>query len=151
MALNITDLFTRMRDHALSTGLFETVNGHEPKSAPGHGLTAAMWTQVIQPVRSSGLDSTTLRVEVSVRIYKPMLSEPQDAIDPDIVSAVDVLCDAYSGDFTLGGTIREVDLLGAYGAPLSAVAGYLNQDSKLYRVMTVTVPLIVNDVWGQAE
>jgi len=33
--------------------------------------------------------------------------------------------------------------------PLSALAGYLNQDGKLYRVMTVTLPIIINDIWAQ--
>jgi hypothetical protein len=43
-----------------------------------------------------------------------------------------------------------VDLLGSAGAPLSAQAGYLNQDGRLFRVMTLTLPIIVNDVWDQA-
>jgi carbon-monoxide dehydrogenase large subunit len=33
---------------------------------------------------------------------------------------------------------------------LSAVAGYINQDGKVLRVMTLTLPLVVNDVWSQA-
>jgi hypothetical protein len=78
-----------------------------------------------------------------------MLAEPQDAIDPAMLDAVDLLCGAYSAGFTLGGALRSIDLLGTYGAPLSAKAGYLTQDSKLYRVMTITLPCIVNDLWTQ--
>jgi hypothetical protein len=43
-----------------------------------------------------------------------------------------------------------VDLLGQFGTPLSAQAGYVNQDGRLFRIMTITLPLVVNDVWGQA-
>jgi hypothetical protein len=56
---------------------------------------------------------------------------------------------AYSGDFELGGNVRNVDLLGQASEGLTAQAGYLEQDGKLYRVMTINLPLIVNDVWNQ--
>jgi hypothetical protein len=83
------------------------------------------------------------------RIYTSMLTEPQDAIDPIVLSAVDLLIGEYSGDFDLGGTVRNVDLLGQFGSPLSARAGYLNQDQKLFRVMTLTIPLAINDLWAE--
>jgi hypothetical protein len=131
-------------------GLFERVNTSEPKNAPGNGLTAAVWLQMVSPVAAaSGLAATSARVEFMLRIYSNMLQEPQDAIDPEILSAVDVLMGAYSGDFDLGGTVRNVDLLGAHGVGLSAVAGYLSVDNKMFRVVDVTLPLIVNDVWEQ--
>jgi len=57
---------------------------------------------------------------------------------------------AYCGDFTLGGLVRQVDIRGAHGAGLSARAGYLEQDSAVFRVFTISVPLIVNDLWKEA-
>ncbi len=143
-------LLEAAESHAMTLGLFDRVGRHEPKKAPGKGLHAAFWVQAIGPVRSSGLNSTTGRVELRVRLYVPMLTEPQDSIDPQIMAAVDALMTAYSGDFTLGGTVRSVDLLGAHGTPLSAVAGYLSQDQRLFRVMDIILPLIVNDLWSQA-
>lgn len=151
MALDTTTLLNAVVSHALSSGLFERVNQHEPKSAPGSGVSAAVWVQDIAPVaRDSGLAATSGRVELTLRIYTSMLSEPADAIDPNIVGAVDVLMTAYSGDFELGGNIKHVDLLGAHGRALSARAGYLNQDNKLYRIMDLTLPLIINDIWSQS-
>lgn len=147
--LDTASLFSKVESHALSLGLFERVNTSEPKNAPGHGLTAAIWVQVIEPVQSSGLAATSGRVEFNLRIYTNMLSEPQDAIDPNMTAAVDTLMDAYSGDFDLGATVRNIDLLGAHGTALRAQAGYINQDGKLYRVMTVTLPVIINDIWNQ--
>jgi hypothetical protein len=137
--------------HALATGRYERVNRHEPKSDPGSGLSAAIWVQRVTPVpTASGLVATTARVELTVRSYANMLTEPQDEIDPTIYAAVDDLMAAYSGDFTLGGLVRDVDLLGQAGEPLGARAGYLSIQGAMKRVMDIALPLIVSDVWTQA-
>jgi hypothetical protein len=150
MSLDTTGMLDSIVSHAMRLGLFERVNTSEPKNSPGNGLTAAVWLQMLGPVPvGSGLASTSARVEFMLRIYSNMLAEPQDAIDPEILAALDVLMGAYSGDFDLGGTVRNVDLLGAHGVGLSAVAGYLAVDNKMFRVVDLTLPLIVNDVWDQ--
>ena len=43
-----------------------------------------------------------------------------------------------------------IDLLGAYGQKLSAQAGYITIDSHMYRIMTLTIPCVINDLWTQA-
>ncbi len=145
-------ILNKLVSHAMALGLFERVNQHEPKNAPGNGLTYALWVQSIQPLpEASGLAATTGRIEFSGRIYTSMLSQPYDMIDPNMIDATDKLISRYSGDFELGNTVRNVDLLGEHGAPLSANAGYQVQDSKPYRVITITIPLIVNDIWAQVE
>lgn len=150
MALGIQALIDAATSHAAASGLFERVQGHEPKSAPGNGLSCAVWVQDVSPVPfASGLAATTARVALTVRLYANMLREPQDAIDPALVGAADVLLAAYSGDFDLGGLVRNIDLLGQAGDPLRAQAGYLNQDSRLYRVIDITLPLVINDAWVQ--
>lgn len=150
MSIDVTGLFDKLESHALSLGYFERVNGHEPKNAPGAGVSAAVWIQDLRPApAASGLSSTSARLVFSVRVYQNMLTEPQDSIDPAVVAAVDGLIRAYSGDFTLDGTVMVVDLLGAHGVPLSATAGYINQDGQMMRVVTVTVPCIISDAWTQ--
>lgn len=150
MSLTVVPLLDALVSHALTRGRFERVNTHEPKNAPGGGLTCAIWVDRIEPQPlGSGLTSTTGRLTFLVRLFSSMLQEPQDAIDPDLLDAVVDLLGAYSGDFTLGGLVRNVDLLGMSGPGLSAQAGYLNQDGKVYRVVTVTLPLIINDIWDQ--
>lgn len=149
MTLDPVAIIGAVTDHALALGIFEAVNGHEPKSAPTlTGVTAAVWVQSVAPIRSSGLQATSGRLELTVRLYQSMLSDPMDAIDPDMLSAVSTLIAAYSGDFELGGSVRAVDLLGSDGVPLSAVAGYVEQDKKPYRIFDVTLPLLINDVWS---
>lgn len=148
MSLNIDTVLGVVVDHALASGLFTRVNTHEPKSAPGNGLTAAVWVQSVGPA-DSGLASTSAKLVLMLRIYQNFKSQPEDAIDPTVTNAVDVLLTAYSGDFQLGGNVRGIDLLGRYGVPLSAQAGYIQQDTGIYRVMEITIPLIINDVWDQ--
>lgn len=142
--------------HARRSGLFDTVNTHEPKSAPGTGLTAAIWCQDIRPVaQRSGLNITSARLLFQTRIYTPMLAEPQDAIDLGMIKATAYLIAEYGGDFEIttehdGQTLTAfVDILGSAGVPLGAQAGYLNQDGKLMRVMDTLVPFITDDVWDQ--
>jgi hypothetical protein len=154
MALDIDSILDRVISHAMASGYFDLVNGHEPKNAPSAastGLVAAVWVETVRPaLGSSGLAASSAVVVLSVRIYTSMLQEPQDGIDPAVVKAVDALYSAYAGDFELGGHARMVDLRGAEGQPLQAKAGYLNQDNKLYRVMTITLPVVVNDAWDEA-
>lgn len=143
-------LFGRVLSHALASGRFERVNNHEPKSAPSRGLTAALWVDRIDPVAAvSGLRATSARLVFNLRIYSDMLQEPQDALDPNVLSAVAALMAAYSSDFTLGGLVKQVDLLGQHGIALSARAGYITQDSRLFRVMTIALPVVVNDAFAQ--
>lgn len=152
MAIQSQDLVDRLASHAMSTALFDRVNAHEPKNKPGRGLTCAIWIDRIEPARGrSGLTATDARVVFNVRVYTNMLQNPQDAIDPSVMNAVDLLFEAYSGDFQLGDTSRFIDLLSAtQGHPLFAQSGYINIDNMVYRVMTITVPVIVENAWTQA-
>jgi hypothetical protein len=156
MSLGAAAIVDAVISHALATGQFARVNGFEPKSAPGSGLTAAVWADTLGPYPAgSGLAQTSGRVVLKIRLYTSMLSEPQDAIDPALLDAVDVLMAAYSGDFTLGGLVRNVDLLGAAGggaagAGLTAQAGYLNASGQLMRIMDISLPVLVNDLWSQS-
>lgn len=149
MALEVAQLMSRITSHAQTTGLFDYVTGHEPKSQPGNGLICAVWLNRVDSIRASGLGQTSARIEFSVRLYSGMVQEPQDEIDPNLLAATDALFSNYIGDFELGGKARMIDVRGAHGEPLSAESGYINQDNKIYRVFTLTVPVIVNDVWEE--
>lgn len=148
MALDIEGILDQVVNHAYRSGYFERVNTHEPKNSPGNGLTAAVWMDYLGPT-TSGLASTSVLVILKIRIYGNMLQEPQDEIDPDITLAAAGLIESLSGDFELSGAARCVDLLGESGERLSARAGYLNVSGVLYRVMDITLPILVNDVWTQ--
>ncbi|MEA5366101.1 hypothetical protein VA596_41695 [Amycolatopsis sp., V23-08] len=146
----ITDVFSRVTSHANGLGVFERVTGHEPKNAPGSGLSASFWLKSFRPhPKASGLNVTAAVLTLNVRIGQNMLKEPQDDVEIEILTSSLKLMAAYSGDFDLGGAIRNVDLLGETGAPLALDGGYINADGVLLRVGIITLPLIINDVFPQ--
>lgn len=151
MGLDLLAYRSAAMSHAQSLGVFGQVLGHEPVSAPGSGLTYAVWVGPVRPVPArSGLDAVSARLELRGRVFLPADSEPQDDVDVEVTGAVSALLGAYCGDFTLGGTVANVDLLGAHGPALSADTGYTRLDNITYRVATLTVPLIINDAWTEA-
>lgn len=141
-------------------GYFDKVNTHEPKRKPARGLIAAVWPQTIRPLsEASGLDSSSALVVFMGRIYKNITMKttsanagmPEDAIDLYMLEVTSRLIRMFSADFTFSGAIRNIDLLGAFGVELAAQAGYLDQDGAKFRIMDLTIPCVVNDVWPQAE
>jgi hypothetical protein len=135
---------------AKGLGPFETVIAHEPKSKPVSLPALAVWTQAITPVAAvSGLAATSGRLSLRARVYLNWLGKPEDAIDPELLRLTSLLLGAYSGGFTFGGDVMEIDLLGAYGESLSAQAGYIEHDGTMFRVMEVNLPIVIDDLWTQ--
>jgi hypothetical protein len=54
---------------------------------------------------------------------------------------------ALSGDFTLNGQVRNVDILGESGERLRAQPGFVEQDGKYFRIAELTLPVVINDMW----
>ena len=151
MSLDVAGLFATLQSHAQETGHFEAVLLHEPKSAPGQGVTLCMWLGPIFPVTSSGLDSVSMLAVINMRLYTPFLQEPQDAIDSVLWAAMDPVIQSYATDFTLNGQARAVDLFGENGIEFRAEPGYINQDGTVFRVVELVVPVIVNDCYQEGE
>ena len=141
-------LINAVASDAQSLGWFDNVITHEPKSAPSENMIYAVTAMQVTPYLS-GLVSTTLRVELAGRIYVNMLREPQGDIDGDLMQAAWDLFARYSSGFTLGGLIRNVDLLGEAGQPLDLHFGYVPIDKRLYRSAEFTITIICNDVMDQ--
>jgi hypothetical protein len=151
----LTDILAALETAVASLGRYERVNFHEPKNAPGPGLTAAIWLQSLYPYpQASGLAATSGVMVSTIRSYTPILQEPIDAIDPTLAGAAHAVFRLFSAGFTLGGLVRNVDLLGAGAGGLSAGlswrAGYAEQDRRMFRIIDVSVPLVVNDIFDQA-
>lgn len=150
--LKPSTIIDAVASYAASLGYYDRVNAHEPKSKnPAlDGITAAIWAQTLDTLpEGSGLAASSARLELQVRTYTNMLAEPQDAIDPRVLDAVNALMAAFHGGFTLGGEVWFVDLLGAYGEKLRAKAGYINLGGMLFRVMDLWVPIIIDNCWTQ--
>lgn len=151
MALDIKTHMQRIRSHAQATGAFARVYGHELATVPVTGTMAcAVWLSTMAPVPAhSGLDATSLQVNYFVRLYDNAQREPADAIDPDMAEAVGLIMAALTGDFTLGGTA----LPGVRVLQMSAQSGYIpdGDSGAKMRVFTITVPVLLNDVFDQSE
>jgi hypothetical protein len=154
-ALNFNDaainqIVGSIMTYALGTNRFDSVNAHEPKSSPGNGISCAIWVQTIRALKASGQASVSGLVVFNARVYKSFVSEPFDMIDPAVMAAISDLIGAMCGDFEFGDDtvdVRMLDVLGANGTPMGAEAGYIEIDRSMYRIMTLTVPLVVNDMW----
>ena len=115
-ASQATALFKAIQSYAQELGIFEGVNLHEPWNAPGNRLFCSINLGVIRPVQSSGL-----------------------------LGAVSQLMGAFSGGFSLSGTIRDIDLMA-----MSAQPSYVDFEGKPFRVIEISIGLVINDMWAEA-
>jgi hypothetical protein len=136
-------LFSALESHAMSLGIFRRVNTHQPENAPGDGLSCSITLgSIAANGQYSGLNAVSGTITFLVMIYNPMQQKPLDGIDPAALAAVSTLLGEYSGSFTLGGTVRDIDLMS-----LRAESAYVNQEDKEFRVEQVFLPIVVNDLW----
>lgn len=145
---------------AQRTGLFEQAKIGESKSAPtNEGLSLDVFGMTMTTVSvNSGLTAATARVEFQLRIMKDMKTQPEDSIDFDVLAAADEVMNALVGGYTLDGEIFAVDVLGAYGEALRAEAGYITigggaagSGGRMFRVMDVFVPIVIDNCWTYGE
>ena len=149
-AAAINAVYAAAASAAQKLNIFEVVYRFEPKAAPVSMPAYAIWVDHIVPVAGvSGLSATAGRLSLRGRIYKNFLGKPEDRIDPELLALTSALLGAYSGGFTFGGTVMEIDLLGAHGEALSARAGFIHHDSHLFRVAECTIPVIIDSLWNQ--
>lgn len=140
------NLISAVTSQAQALGVFDAVNGHQPTDVPNTGMTCAVWAQVMAPdPEASGLAATAASVELNVRLYMALNPQAPDTIDPQMMNAASQLLGAYNGDFTLDGLVRDIDVLQA-----RADAGYMDQAGQILRVITITLPIVINDLWTQS-
>lgn len=143
--------FDKVKSIAAASGSLDSVIGHEPVHPFGNGVHGALWFRTLGPVpKDSGLKLTSGRLALTLRIYTQADVEP-DTIEGRLLAATDELLYLYSGDYSLGDTVRNIDLLGSAGAPLGAEAGWDAIGTVLFRTVTITIPIILNDVWEQTS
>lgn len=155
MSLDIAALINAARDHALATGLFALINGHDPDTPIPDGLDAAVTLRSIRPSkRVSGLSATGAAVTLTMNIYSKALDDQAtptqlDQIDPAVGDATSAMIGLLSGDYTLGGMVFAVDLLGMNGLPLGAENRSIKIAATIYRFVSITIPLLIDNVWTQ--
>ena len=138
-------LFISIQSYAEQLGIFEGVNLHDPWNAPGNRLFCSITLGNVRPVApASGLAEVSGQVTLQIRIWSSAIQKPLDNIDPEILAATCALMGQLAGGFTLSGTVRDVDLFG-----LNAQPAYVDFEGKPLRVIEITCPIVVNDMFAE--
>lgn len=148
----IEALYSQITSPFKRIGAFRSVVENEPLSAPTALPAVALWwggSPGIGPARGlSGLAATSARVEFQGRIYTDATKRPAD-MEVQLMRLASLFIGVFTSGFTLGGEAMEVDLLGSYGAPLSATPGWIVQDDHQFRVAECLIPIIADGLWVQ--
>lgn len=144
-----TALFTAVQSYAEQLGLFQAVDTSEPPNAPGNRLYCSI--VLADPAIScdgehSGLAAVSGTITLAARIWSSAMQRPLEAIDPEVLAASCSLMAQLAGGFTLGETIRNIDLFRMSMRPV-----WVNFQGKQYRVAEVVIPAVINDLWTEEE
>lgn len=143
MAFDITNTLRKVESFLAGSGYFSNTGIGEPSSPPDQ-LSAHIWmTSVDTP--EIPLDGGDIQHHVvMVRIYKPAFEDPTEDIELELSNTLSQLLSDILGDADLGATVRHVDAGGIYGTTLAAQWGHLDQNGRIYRVVDVSLPLVVD-------
>lgn len=138
-----------LASHVKALGRIERVQEFDPTNAPGKGITACLVAATGDPRPPTGLDRSALRLVWTVRFLMPP-GAPLGSVDPLLMGKAGNLITRLAADLTLGGLVRVIDLRGMSGTSVEWRFGWVTIDQTLYRLLDVTVPLIINDVFPEA-
>lgn len=143
---DIKAIYQALESHAVRLHAFQKVNMQEPTSSPGTGVYCSFTLGPFTPFAAgSGLNSTTVKFTMIAGIWSQAAKRGVDPVDPQVLAAMVALMGALSGDFTLGGLVRSIDLVNMTGQP-----GWVEFDGSQCRAMQVQIPITINDVLAQA-
>jgi hypothetical protein len=137
-------LFSAIRSKAKQLAIFTATIGHDPENAPPPGVSCSIALGPVKPVLSSGLGAVSGQVTLMVHVWDFASKRPLDKVDPEVLAATCSLMGAFAGGFTLGGTVREIDLFA-----MTATPGYVDFADKEYRAMVISLPVIINDMFEE--
>lgn len=146
----LREAYRELVDLVNGVGGWGDVIQHEPLSAPdAPGVIACIFpTDPVQALaESSGLAAADARMPVMIRLLRNALAEPQDERETDLIDAYDRLMTALLGALTLNGAVRAIDALGESGEALAGEWGYVTIDRTTFRLIDLTVPLMINNTW----
>ena len=147
MAFNIKNTLHAVETYVQNLGLFSSVQIGEPKQALGQGFHAAIFMEAVSiGMIYLGGDTRESHV-VQLRIYRDMLAEytdPQNSLEADLASVVSKIMENLLGDTDLESNVMTIDAGGMDGPSMIATYGYIEVGGQMYRVVDISIPLIVN-------
>jgi len=154
MAFDANNLLTGVTGPLKSLGRFDRVIAGEPAVIPTARLCAVTLVDVATAPGMSGLAVAALRVEFKIEFFLPLVSGDvaSATVEAEALSVGALVMGALIGQFGVrAGLGYHVDLLGAHGTRLNCRYGYASVDGAMFRLGTVTMPVIVADAFDQAE
>lgn len=138
-------LFASVQSAAQGLGLLQKVDTHEPENAPGVRLYCSITLgQLKAEAAASGLASVSGSITLNVSIWSWSMQRPLNDVDPEVLATMCALINELAGEFTLGGTVRNIDLFSLVASP-----GWIDFEGKQFRVMTLPVPIVINDMFAE--
>lgn len=143
MPFEIVATLDQMHSHLKGLGYLGHVQIGEPMAPPEAETTAAIFASGVR-VAETTLNSIIELHTITIRIYKDMLVHPPEELEKGLSIVTSHLMKELGSDLDLGGNIRSVDVAGIYGSVLEAQWGSIQIQNKMYKVVDITVPLIVD-------
>jgi len=142
MAFDITTTINLVVSFLQKRGEYSLVQIGEPKSPPRGDLAAAVFVSDASVVGVT-LQTTIEIHELTIRLYRNMMEEPEEDNELRISQAVTGIVSDLLGDYDLGASVRNI-AVGEYGRTVSATYGYLDVGGTMYRMVDISVPLVVD-------
>jgi hypothetical protein len=142
MAFDITTTINLVVSFLQKRGEYSLVQIGEPKSPPRGDLAAAVFVSDASVVGVT-LQTTIELHELTIRLYRNMMEEPEEDNELRISQAVTGIVSDLLGDYDLGASVRNI-AVGEYGRTVSASYGYLDVGGTMYRSVDISIPLIVD-------
>ena len=142
MAFDIKATLEAVQTLLEGSKLFKTVEIGRPESPVGDGPMATIHGESMEVV---GVTNHAIELHtLGIRIFQAQHSDALETLETDGWALVSQVMDLFYGDFELGGKIRNVDIAGQYGAPLSVDRNAEDIDTSPYYVAEITLPLVVD-------
>ena len=154
MAFNIKATLDAIASHISRSGYVSDVQIGEPVAPPDaiDKLHAAIYMASATVVDLT-LSSTIEQHVVTVRLYRrAAFGQGDDAgeVEQEMALAVSQIVSNLIGEFDLGATMRAIDVGGTYGTGITSAFGYVQIGTTMFRIVDITVPLIVDGSATQA-
>ena len=136
---------TWVQSHVAASGYARGIIIGHPWTAPTGRLTVAIFMES-QAILNLTVGGGTQELYVmTLRIFRPALSEPIADVESDIAEAVSLIQADLLADTTLGSTVMTLDPAGMSGTGMSTAFGHVEIGGTNFRIADITIPLIVND------
>lgn len=149
----IKDTMVKLQSHLRAMGnVYEAVIGEPSQPFTPAGQTqrvaAAIWFVSWFPTLT--LATSVEGFVLNVRLHIDAFAQPLGDHELALVDTCNEFTTDLQQDYTLGGTVREIDISGQFSPGMTAEAGRITLSTQMYRIIDITVPVVVNDVATQA-